>query len=182
VVGRANDEGYGPVIIGSYTDLTAFNNIDLVTGLCSLDDADDIETAMQQIKNSLRIGGHCIHIRDRGINYASWTTALRELYGLDSVLAMYDDPGEDQKKTIIACVLPDEGIVSTNEIIRRYIESVICKIEGLELILNEWRVAETKHDDGIGYFTQGSLYLPFGQNTKSNSMITSTVTVVRRTS
>lgn len=128
------------VLTGSYLHLDRVSalpkQVDIVTGLSSLDATHFISQALGQIRQKLHIGGFLLHIQDVRPGMG---TPIRELehMGLQSPFSAYMLKSNVGTQQPLAYQTP-EGLLSVGELFRRNLGRLIEQQYGMQLLVNDW--------------------------------------------
>lgn len=145
------------IIQGSYLNTASLgleNQLNIATGLSSLDSTCFIEDAIGQIRETLQAGGYLFHVQD---------VRPGKGFGLDEMEHM----GERLPYRVEICESTGdplmyrtrEGLLSVGELFRRRIGRALWNEPGMELLFNRWVIArrnltaqERERKEGRAYF------------------------------
>lgn len=168
---------------GSYHRLTEqglSGRLSMVTGLSSLDATQFIPEAIEEIRQSLKIGGFLLHIQDVRPGVGAGIREMRHLniqppYSVEGVFNRYTrdiDP--------ISYHPCHNERFTTLEALRRQLDRAITQTPGMEIILNSWITAQRpisqQEFPGKKYYANMLLQMP--ELTEQASVI---ATIARRT-
>jgi hypothetical protein len=133
---------------GSYhrltTELGLNGNMDIVTGLSSLDATAFLEHAVDEIAGSLKPGGYLLHMQDVRPGTSVCLQRMEQL-GIKPPFAV--ETVDRDRNAICAYKTPDK-ILSVTELFRQRLEEAIRRQGNLDLELSNWMLAERPVTDG----------------------------------
>lgn len=143
---------------GSYLHMDGVRNLNIVTGLSSLDATCFIDKAIDQIRRALKKGGYLLHIQDvrPGINYGMREA---EYMGLEPPYEIEVIKGHNEPLTYWL----QQEYVNVGELFRRRLGRAIENNTGMELVFNKWVNARRFLDSGPArwYFLNILLQAPY---------------------
>ena len=127
------------IYTGSYHDVSTLGlsgNMDIVTGLSTLDATQFIPHAIGQIREALRSGGYLFHVQDvrpgRG-------AGIRELKAMGQIMPYecLTARNSNTEQDFMAFRTPG-GIISSGELFRRQMGRAFKEDGGYEVLVNDW--------------------------------------------
>lgn len=133
------------VKVGSYLrvqeTLGYDQNLDVATGLSSLDATQFVPQAVTQIRNALKPGGTFLHIQDVRPGTG---TGFREMaaMGIKPPYSIQELAGNGVLSPIMNYELPNGSVLNVGELFRRNLGRAISQDPELELLGNDWVTAK----------------------------------------
>lgn len=128
---------------GSYHNVQALglhSNLDMVTGLSSLDATQFVAHAVEQMSSTLKPDGWFFHVQDvrpgAGAGY-------REMQSMGIKQQPYDVEAFRSTDLVLTYKTP-EGFLSVGELFRRNLERAVQADPTLDLVLSDWVVAKRR--------------------------------------
>jgi len=140
---------------GSYHrvgNLGLHENLDIITGLSSLDTTQFIEHAIEELQGALKKGGYLLHIQDVRPGLGTGWRELRRK-GMESPYSAELLDKTSNENAVFAYKTPNE-VVTTGELFRRALGRALEQNSRYQLLMNDW-VRATRKLEGE---TRGKLY------------------------
>lgn len=167
---------------GSYLHMDGVRNLNIVTGLSSLDATCFVDRAIEQIRWALKKGGYLLHVQDvrPGINYG-----IREAQYMGLEPPYEIEIAQGSKEPLSYWSQHQQEYINVGELFRRRFGRAIENSPGMELVFNKWVNVRKFLNNGPArwYFLNILLQAPyFPPEALSVEDVSAVVTVAKRIS
>ncbi|MBI4994299.1 class I SAM-dependent methyltransferase [Candidatus Peregrinibacteria bacterium] len=145
---------------GSYLHMNGVQNLNIITGLSSLDATCFIDRAIEQIRFALKIGGYLLHVQDvrPGVG-----CGIREMEYMDLKPPYPIETATGKDEPLTYWIQHMQEYANVGELFRRQLGRAIEGCNGMELLFNKWISARKFLNSGPArwYFLNILLTAPY---------------------